>query len=129
MIISLKGQAGVVTGAASGIGRGIANGLAAAGADVALADINEEGAQKAAEEIAEEFGVRTLAVKVDVTSGAATACRRSATTGGTTGASRAPCTWLKRRARASWTMCCVCLRKIASRVACGSTGQMLLLSR
>jgi len=73
MIISLKGQAAIITGAASGIGRGIANGLAAAGADVALADINEEGAQKTAEEIAEEFDVRALAVKVDVTSGAATA--------------------------------------------------------
>ena len=70
MIISLKGQVAVVTGAASGIGRGIAEGLAASEADVALADINLEGAQKAAGEIAAEYSVHTLAVKVDVTSSA-----------------------------------------------------------
>lgn len=68
MIISLKGQTAIVTGAASGIGRGIAQGLAESEANVVLADINLEGAQKAAAEIAEKSGARTLAVKVDVTS-------------------------------------------------------------
>jgi len=67
MIISLKGKAAIVTGAASGIGRGVANGLAESEANVVLADINLSGAQQAADEIAAEYGVGTLAVKVDVT--------------------------------------------------------------
>ena len=62
-----------MTGAASGIGRGIAEGLAESEANVVLADINLEGAERAAAEIAEKSGARTLAVKVDVTSAADTA--------------------------------------------------------
>jgi len=73
MNISLRGQAAIVTGAASGIGRGIAEGLAESGADVVLADINLDGAAKTAQEIAATFGVRTLALKVDVTRKADTA--------------------------------------------------------
>jgi sorbitol-6-phosphate 2-dehydrogenase len=61
-----------VTGAASGIGRGIAEGLAESEANVVLADINLEGAERAAAEIAQKSGARTLAVKVDVTSAADT---------------------------------------------------------
>jgi len=41
----------VVTGAASGLGRGIALGLARAGATVVLADIDEQGARSAEDEI------------------------------------------------------------------------------
>jgi len=67
MIISLKGQAAIVTGSASGIGKGIASGLAESGANVVVADLNFEGAKKSAEEIAARWGVRTLPVKVDVT--------------------------------------------------------------
>ncbi len=40
---SLEGQAAVVTGAASGVGRGIAQVLAAEGARVAIADVNMPG--------------------------------------------------------------------------------------
>lgn len=66
-MISLKGKAAVVTGAASGIGRGVALGLAKAGADVAVADINETGAKEAARVIANETGARAFGVRVDVT--------------------------------------------------------------
>ena len=67
MIISLKGQTAIVTGAASGIGKGIATGLAESGANIAVADLNYDGAQKVAGELSEKCDVRTLAVKVDVT--------------------------------------------------------------
>jgi sorbitol-6-phosphate 2-dehydrogenase len=63
--ISLKGKAAIVTGGASGIGLGIAEGLSAADADVAVADINLDAARKAAAEIAQRGG-RACAVGVDV---------------------------------------------------------------
>src|SRR3954463_4871812 len=47
----LQNHIGVVTGAASGIGRAIALGYAREGARVVLLDINEKGAAEAAEEI------------------------------------------------------------------------------
>jgi len=65
--ISLKGKVAIVTGSASGIGRGIAFGLAEADANVAVADINLEGAQEVAAEIAEKGLPRAMAVRVDVT--------------------------------------------------------------
>ena len=55
----------VVTGAASGIGREIARAFAARGADLALADINEEGLQKIKEEL-ESQGRKVYAQVVDV---------------------------------------------------------------
>jgi len=67
MIISLKGQVAIVTGSASGIGRGIARGLAESGAAIVVADLNAEGAGRTASDIARDFSVRTLPVKVDVT--------------------------------------------------------------
>lgn len=48
----LDGKAIYVTGAASGIGKCAAMAFAEAGADVAIVDINLEGAQKVADEIA-----------------------------------------------------------------------------
>lgn len=54
----------VVTGAAQGFGLGIAEALAAEGAYVVLADLNVEGAAKAAESIPD-----AVAIQVDVTSG------------------------------------------------------------
>lgn len=66
MDLNLHGNVAVVTGGASGIGRAIANGFAAEGAAVALWDVSTQAAS-AAEAISQEFGVQTLARKVDVT--------------------------------------------------------------
>ncbi|WP_193185895.1 SDR family NAD(P)-dependent oxidoreductase [Nisaea sediminum] len=49
--MQVQGQAAIVTGGGSGLGAGTARVLAAAGAKVALFDVNEEGAKKVAAEI------------------------------------------------------------------------------
>ncbi len=54
-----------MTGAASGLGRALAAGLAEAGADVAVVDINEDGLQDTAAMV-QECGVRCQAWLVDV---------------------------------------------------------------
>jgi meso-butanediol dehydrogenase/(S,S)-butanediol dehydrogenase/diacetyl reductase len=61
----LDGRICVITGAARGIGRGIAAALAREGAAVVVADINEEGAEAAAEAIRADGG-RALGVGCDV---------------------------------------------------------------
>ena len=58
----LDGKAIYVTGAASGIGKCAAMAFAEAGADVAIVDINLEGAQKVADEIAEKTGASTATI-------------------------------------------------------------------
>ncbi len=63
---SLTGQVAVVTGAARGIGLGIATVLRAEGADVVVADIDEEAARTAAAGLSAP-GEHSLAVGVDVT--------------------------------------------------------------
>lgn len=59
-----EGRTAIVTGSARGIGRAIATRLAAEGARVAIADIDETAAKQAASEI----GERAEAVALDVTS-------------------------------------------------------------
>ena len=65
MSIDLKGRVAVVTGAAQGIGKQIALTLAAAGADILLADVKREELEGAKEEMAAE-GVRSECLTVDV---------------------------------------------------------------
>lgn len=62
----LSGMTAWVTGAAHGIGRASALALAAAGADVALSDINEEGLKETAGMIS-ELGKKTLVLPADIT--------------------------------------------------------------
>lgn len=65
--MNLSGKTALVTGAAQGIGRDIALGLAADGADVAICDVNLDAALKTAAEI-EARGRKSLAVKANVAS-------------------------------------------------------------
>lgn len=62
---SLDGEVAVVTGAAQGLGRQMAAGLAEMGADVAIADLNHEKATDTAAELDGE--TRVIAVETDVT--------------------------------------------------------------
>ncbi|MBI5049362.1 MAG: 3-oxoacyl-[acyl-carrier-protein] reductase [Nitrospirae bacterium] len=63
--MKLKDKTAFITGAAQGIGRAIAVGMAKEGAHVGIADINVEKAEAAAEEI-RAFGVKSIAIKLDV---------------------------------------------------------------
>ena len=63
----LKDKVAIVTGAASGIGKEIALTYAREGAKVAIADLNQEGADAVAKEIA-ALGVQAIGVAMDVTS-------------------------------------------------------------
>ena len=66
MFADLSGTAALVTGGASGIGRGVSEVLAARGAAVAVCDMDEEGAERAAAAM-EAGGARAVAVAADVT--------------------------------------------------------------
>ncbi len=66
--MKLKDKVCIVTGAASGIGHAIARKYAQEGGKVAIADLNAEAAQKAADEIAATYGTPAMAVAMDVTS-------------------------------------------------------------
>ncbi len=63
--MTLSGKTALVTGAAQGIGRDIALGLAADGADVAICDVNLDAARAAAADI-EAKGRKSLALKANV---------------------------------------------------------------
>lgn len=63
----LDGKVAFITGGARGIGRASATAMAEAGSDVVLIDMNIDQARETAAKIAEETGVRTMALKADVT--------------------------------------------------------------
>ena len=65
-MIDLNGKVAVVTGGAQGIGRAIAEALAGQGANVVVADLQEEKAEATAKELTASTGQRAIAVKVDV---------------------------------------------------------------
>lgn len=64
---NLKGKNAIVTGGAQGIGLNYASAVAAAGAGVAIADLNIEKAKETAAMLAQEYGVKTMAIEADVT--------------------------------------------------------------
>ncbi len=64
----LNGKRALITGGARGIGARVGAMMAAEGADVALSDINGDGARTAAKQIAEETGRTTVGLDHDVTS-------------------------------------------------------------
>jgi 3-oxoacyl-[acyl-carrier protein] reductase len=63
--MSLQGRIAVVTGAAQGIGRAIAESLAAAGADIVVADLDPGRSQETVAAV-EKLGRKALSVKVNV---------------------------------------------------------------
>ncbi|MDV7213134.1 SDR family NAD(P)-dependent oxidoreductase [Azotobacter beijerinckii] len=65
MSFSFENQVALITGAASGIGLATARAFAQAGACVALADVNGDGAHAAAEALAAE-GYKAIGIRCDV---------------------------------------------------------------
>ena len=64
--MKLKDRVAIITGAGSGIGAATAVAMAAEGARVVVADINEAGTKATVEQI-EKAGGRALGVRADVT--------------------------------------------------------------
>ena len=65
-MLRLEGKVAFITGAASGIGREIALEFAREGANIAVADMNRQGAEDTAAEI-EKIGSKAIGMAVDVT--------------------------------------------------------------
>ena len=65
-LADLQGRVAVVTGGGSGLGAAMCRQFASAGMAVAALDIDEANAQGTAEALAREFGVPTVAARVDV---------------------------------------------------------------
>lgn len=63
--MSIKGKVALVTGAGQGIGRAIALRLASDGADIAIADLNEDQMKTAADEV-RALGRKATTVRADV---------------------------------------------------------------
>lgn len=63
---SLKGKTAIITGGGAGIGLAVAHGFAEFGANVALWYLKNDNTPKRAREIESFYGVRCIALKVDV---------------------------------------------------------------
>ena len=64
--MDLTGRTAIITGGASGIGHGICRELAERGADIVVADLNTQGAEVVAAEVA-EIGRQSMVAALDVT--------------------------------------------------------------
>ncbi|MFC1996188.1 SDR family NAD(P)-dependent oxidoreductase [Chloroflexota bacterium] len=67
MDLGMKDQVAVITGGSVGIGLAVARGLAAESVNLILCARNEDRVVLEAQQIAEEFGVKTVGVAADVT--------------------------------------------------------------
>ena len=67
MRIELQDRIAVVTGGAQGLGAAICHRLACEGVHVLVADLNQEGAERTASEIAAQTGRRAIGAGVNVT--------------------------------------------------------------
>jgi NAD(P)-dependent dehydrogenase (short-subunit alcohol dehydrogenase family) len=65
-LFDLSGETAIVTGAGQGLGESMAHGLAEAGANIVIADINLESAEKTAADL-KKIGVKAIAIKTDIT--------------------------------------------------------------
>jgi NAD(P)-dependent dehydrogenase (short-subunit alcohol dehydrogenase family) len=65
-LFDLTGRSAIVTGGSKGLGAAMAEGLASAGANVLLSSRNLDESQAAADEIASGYGVKTAAIRADV---------------------------------------------------------------
>jgi sorbitol-6-phosphate 2-dehydrogenase len=63
----LQGRIAIVTGGAQGLGKAICHRLASEGCHVIVADLNLEGAEQTAADVAGQADRRAIAIKVDVT--------------------------------------------------------------
>jgi len=66
-LFDLSGQVALITGAGAGFGEALAVGFAEYGCDVAVADVNLDGARRTAQKI-KDLGRRSMAVRADVSS-------------------------------------------------------------
>ena len=66
--LNLEGKVAIVTGGACGLGRAVCEGFAEVGANVIVADVDEQGAQKVVAELKEKFDGNYIAATTDVTS-------------------------------------------------------------
>ena len=66
-LFNLDGKLSIVTGAASGLGKAIATGLAECGSDVIIVDRNGEGLLNTEEEL-KKFGKEIINFKTDLSS-------------------------------------------------------------
>lgn len=65
-LASLKGRVALITGGAGHLGSAMGEALAELGATIIVLDLNASAADKVAERLAREFGVRTLGLAVDL---------------------------------------------------------------
>ena len=64
---NLEGKTAIVTGGGQGLGEAICHKLAENGVNITVADINLENAKKVSNNIINKHGVKSIAIKVDVT--------------------------------------------------------------